>query len=226
MQNQKPSDLPQDKPAEATETQAAPEDLGEASGVAAEVAEAAAAEAEAAAAAQAAADAAAAEAELDPLTVMQSEIENLNAEMAKLKDQALRAMADAENTRRRAERDKADAVKYASLPLLRDLVKVADNMSRALAHGGSEEEEESASAKALRDGVALTEKELLAAFNRHGATKIDPAGEPLDPERHEAMIEIPDENAEPGTIVQVFEPGWILHGRLIRPARVGVARKP
>ncbi len=220
MQNQKPSDMPEEKPAEeaAAETEPAPEDLGEAPGVAAEVAEAAAAAAEDAAAEG--------EMELDPLTVMQAEIETLNAEMARLKDQALRAMADAENTRRRAERDKNDAIKYASLPLLRDLVKVADNMSRALAHGGNEEEEESAGAKALRDGVALTEKELLAAFNRHGATKIDPAGEPLDPERHEAMIEIPDEEAEPGTIVQVFEPGWILHGRLIRPARVGVARKP
>lgn len=221
MQNQKPSDLPEDKPADEapSEAQPGPEDLGEAPGVAAEAAEAAAAEAEAA-------EAEVVEEDLDPVAVLQAEIEILNIEMAKLKDQALRAMADAENTRRRVERDKADAVKYASLPLLRDLVKVADNMSRALAHGGGEDEEESASAKALREGVALTEKELLAAFDRHGAIKIDPAGQPLDPERHEAMIEIPDENAEPGTIVQVFEPGWILHGRLIRPARVGVAKKP
>ncbi|MEQ8652807.1 MAG: nucleotide exchange factor GrpE [Kiloniellales bacterium] len=221
MQNQKPSDLHQEKPANEapSETQPGPEDLGEAPGVAAEAAEAAAAEAEAA-------QAEVVEEDLDPVAALQAEIEILNIEMAKLKDQALRAMADAENTRRRVERDKADAVKYASLPLLRDLVKVADNMSRALAHGGGEDKEESAGAKALREGVALTEKELLAAFDRHGVIKIDPAGQPLDPERHEAMIEIPDENAEPGTIVQVFEPGWILHGRLIRPARVGVAKKP
>ncbi len=162
----------------------------------------------------------------DPVIELLAEIDMLRAENTKLKDQALRAMADAENTRRRAEREKGDAIKYASLPLLRDLVKVADNMSRALAHGGPESDTESSSAKALRDGVALTEKELLAAFNRHGATRIDPAGEPLNPDRHEAMFEIPDDKAEPGTIVQVLEPGWLLHGRLIRPARVGVAKKP
>ncbi len=162
----------------------------------------------------------------EPVGELLAEIETLRAELAKMKDQALRALADAENTRRRSERDKADALKYASLPLLRDLVKVADNMSRALAHGPAEGEAESPAAKALREGVALTEKELMAAFARHGVSRIDPAGEPLNPERHEAMLEIPDPNAEPGTIVQVLEPGWILHDRLIRPARVGVARKP
>ncbi len=219
MQDQKTSDAPEEKAAE----EAKPNENGQAEPQQETVAEKEAAETPAG---EEADDVLLTDEEiLDPMALMQTEIDSLRAEVAKLKDQALRAMADAENTRRRAERDKSDAVKYASLPLLRDLVKVADNMSRALAHVASDEEE-SAGAKALRDGVALTEKEMLAAFNRHGATKIDPAGETLDPERHEAMIEIPDENAEPGTIVQVFEPGWILNGRLIRPARVGVARKP
>ncbi len=163
----------------------------------------------------------------DPMAALLAEIEVLRAEAAKMKDQALRAMADAENTRRRSQREMTDAVKYASIPLLRDLVKVADNMARALAHGAPDAEgEESGAAKALREGVALTEKELLAAFGRHGVSRIDPAGEPLNPERHEAMFEVPDETAEPGTVVQVLEPGWMLHDRLIRPARVGVARKP
>ncbi len=166
------------------------------------------------------------EGELDPMTVLCAEIETLQSEVKTLRDQALRAMAEAENTRRRAEREKSDAVKFAAIPLLRDLVKVADNMARALAAAGEETPEESANAKALREGVALTEKELLAAFSRHGVARIDPMGEALNPEHHEAMFEMPDENAEPGTIVQVLEPGWLLNGRLIRPARVGVARKP
>lgn len=164
--------------------------------------------------------------ELDPLALLRAEVESLSAETKMLRDQALRAMAEAENTRRRAEREKSDAVKYAALPLLRDLVKVADNMSRAMAAAGAETEEESAATKALREGIALTEKELLSAFTRHGVERIDPMGEPMDPERHEAMFEVPDETAEPGTVVQVLEPGWMLHGRLVRAARVGVARKP
>ena len=153
-------------------------------------------------------------------------IAGLERELASLRDQALRAMAEAENTRRRAEREKRDAVKYAALPLLRDLVKAADNLARALAVAGEETPGESATAKALREGVALTEKELLSAFTRHGVTRIDPKGEPLNPDRHEAMFEVPDGESEPGTVVQVLEPGWMLHDRLVRPARVGVSRKP
>ncbi len=162
----------------------------------------------------------------DPMMALCAEIETLQGEVKNMRDQALRAMAEAENTRRRAEREKSDAIKYAAIPLLRDLVKVADNMARALTAAGEATAEESANAKALREGVALTEKELLAAFSRHGVTRLDPQGEALNPEHHEAMFEVPDETAEPGTIVQVLEPGWLLHGRLIRPARVGVARKP
>ncbi|MBC6406296.1 MAG: nucleotide exchange factor GrpE [Rhodospirillales bacterium] len=163
---------------------------------------------------------------VDPLVELMGEIEILRGELEKAKDQALRAMAEAENTRRRAEREKGDALKYASLSLLRDLVKVADNMSRALNHSAGEEDKQSVGEKALREGVALTEKDLLSAFTRHGVTRIDPAGEPLNPERHEAMFEIPDDKADPGTILQVLEPGWMLHERLIRAARVGVAKKP
>ncbi|GAB5468916.1 MAG: nucleotide exchange factor GrpE [Rhodospirillales bacterium] len=162
----------------------------------------------------------------DRVEALTAEVEALRAEAESLRDQALRAMAEAENTRRRAEREKSDALKYASLPLLRDLVKVADNIGRAMAAAGEEDGEESGPAKALREGVALTEKELLSAFTRHGVVKLDPLGERLNPEQHEAMFEIPDGEAEPGTVVQVLEPGWLLHGRLIRAARVGVARKP
>jgi len=164
--------------------------------------------------------------DVDSLAALQAEVARLEQELASMRDQALRALAEAENTRRRAEREKRDAVKYAALPLLRDVVKAADNLARALEAAGEEKPDETATAKALREGVALTEKELLSAFTRHGVTRIDPKGEPLNPEQHEAMMEMPDETAEPGTVAQVLEPGWLLHDRLIRPARVAVARKP
>jgi len=148
----------------------------------------------------------------------------LQAELAQAKDQALRAVAEAENTRRRVERERAEALKYATVPLLRDLVKVADHLGRALAavpEAGLDDK-----ARAFRDGVALTERELLSALEKHKAEKIDPLGQPLDPNLHEAVFEAPDPSQPPGTVVQVLEVGWKLHDRLIRPARVAVAKAP
>ena len=146
----------------------------------------------------------------------------LAAERDEAKDQALRALAEAENTRRRVERERSEALKYATVPLLRDLVKVADHLGRALAampEAGLDEK-----AKAFRDGVALTERELLTLLEKHKAEKIEPLGQPLDPNLHEAVFEVPDPSQEPGTVVQVLETGWKLHDRLIRPARVAVAK--
>jgi len=216
MQQEKPADAPEVDQPKSQEPQDAPRAAGKQDPAAA-AAPAAAPEGQPAEAEEEA---------LDPMAVLCAEIDSLQKEVKTLRDQALRAMAEAENTRRRAEREKSDAVKFAAIPLLRDLVKVADNIARALTAAGDETPEESATAKALREGVALTEKELLSTFSRHGVTRIDPMGEALNPEHHEAMFEVPDEHAEPGTVVQVLEPGWLLNGRLIRPARVGVARKP
>jgi molecular chaperone GrpE len=148
----------------------------------------------------------------------------LEAERDQAKDQALRALAEAENTRRRVERERAEALKYATVPLLRDLVKVADHLSRALAampEAGLDEK-----ARAFRDGVALTERELLAVLEKHKAERIEPLGQPLDPNLHEAVFEVPDAQHPPGTVVQVLESGWKLHDRLITPAKVAVARAP
>jgi molecular chaperone GrpE len=148
----------------------------------------------------------------------------LEAERDEAKDQALRALAEAENTRRRVERERAEALKYATVPLLRDLVKVADHLSRALAampEAGLDEK-----ARAFRDGVALTERELLAVLEKHKAERIEPLGQPLDPNLHEAVFEVPDAQHPPGTVVQVLESGWKLHDRLITPAKVAVARAP
>jgi molecular chaperone GrpE len=148
----------------------------------------------------------------------------LEAERDEAKDQALRALAEAENTRRRVERERAEALKYATVPLLRDLVKVADHLSRALAAmpGAGLDEK----ARAFREGVALTERELLAVLEKHRAERIEPLGQPLDPNLHEAVFEVPDAQHPPGTVVQVLESGWKLHDRLITPAKVAVARAP
>lgn len=166
----------------------------------------------------------AAEAEGDPIDRLTKIIADLEAEKQQLREQALRAMAEAENTRRRVERERADAVKYAAIPVLRDVVRAADNLARALAAVPAEAAEGNEQLKTLRDGVALTERELLAALQRHHVQKIEPLGQPLDPNLHEAMFEVPTNEQPPGTVVQLLEAGWKQYDRLIRPARVGVAK--
>ena len=115
-------------------------------------------------------------------------------------------------------------MKYAAIPLLRDVVRAADNLARALAAVPAEAAEGNEQLKTLRDGVALTERELLAALQRHHVQKIEPLGQPLDPNLHEAMFEVPTNEQPPGTVVQLLEAGWKQYDRLIRPARVGVAK--
>ncbi len=159
-----------------------------------------------------------------PSVVAEDPVAVLEAEVAGLKDQLLRSLAELENVRRRAKRERDDAVRYAAAPLAKDLLAVADNLSRALASvpenpAGSDE-----TLAQLVAGLKLTEKELETAFERHNIVKLDPLGEKLDPHRHEAMYEIPDPNRPAGTIAQVMEPGYLLHDRLLRAARVGVAK--
>ena len=162
----------------------------------------------------------------DRETAETDRVAELEAEVAQLKDQLLRALAEAENVRRRAQRERTDAIKYAAAPVVTDLLAVADNLNRALASlpddavAASEDER----VATLLDGVRLTGKELDAVFERHGIVKLEPLGERLDPHRHEAMFEIPDPNQPSGTIIQVVQPGYMLHDRLLRPARVGVAK--
>lgn len=141
----------------------------------------------------------------------------LEAEVATLKDQLLRALAEAENARRRTQREREEAVKYAAAQLARDLLNVADNLSRAREAGA-------ASAEALQTGVELVERELLAAFEKHGIKKIVPMGERFDPNFHQAMFEVPNAEAAPGTVVQVVQAGYVMAERLLRPALVGVAK--
>ncbi|HKY93997.1 MAG TPA: nucleotide exchange factor GrpE [Kiloniellales bacterium] len=157
-----------------------------------------------------------------PAVDLERRLAELTTERDEAKDQALRALAEAENTRRRVERERAEALRYAAVPLLRDLVKVADHLGRAL--DAMPEAELDEKSKAFRDGVALTERELLAVLEKHKAERIEPLGQKFDPNLHEAVFEVADPTQEPGTIVQVLETGWKLHDRLIRPARVAVAK--
>lgn len=162
----------------------------------------------------------------NPIDRLTGIIAALEAEKQQFREQALRALAEAENTRRRVDREKGEAVKYAAIPLLRDVVRGVDDLARALAAVPAEAAEGNEQLKSLRDGVALTERDLLAGLQRHGVQKLVPLGEPLDPNFHEAMFEVPTDQAAPGTVVQVLEAGWKQHDRLIRPARVGVAKAP
>lgn len=152
-----------------------------------------------------------------------SEVDRLTAELAKMKEQALRALAEAENTRRRAQKDREDATKFAIASFARDLLPVADNMRRALDAISSELVESSPEVKNLMDGINATERELLRTFEKNGMEKIEPMGQAFDPNMHEVMFEMPAGGKPAGTILQVMEPGYALKGRILRPARVGVA---
>ncbi|WP_263300962.1 nucleotide exchange factor GrpE [Azospirillum agricola] len=148
----------------------------------------------------------------------------LEAEVATLKDQLLRAMAETENTRRRAQRDREDASKYAVTSFAKELAAVADNLRRALDAVPAEGREQDEMLKGLAVGVEATERQLFAAFDRAGVKRIDPAGEMFDPNFHQVMFEIENTGKPAGTVVQVLQPGYTIHGRLLREAMVGVAK--
>ncbi len=152
------------------------------------------------------------------------EIEALKLEVAALKDQALRFAAEAENTKRRAEREMNDARAYAIQKFARDLLGVADNLSRATAH--SPRDSQDAAVSNFIIGVEMTEKELQGAFERNGLKKIDPGkGEKFDPHLHQAVMEQPSDEVSAGGVIQVLQAGYELMGRLVRPAMVAVAAK-
>lgn len=153
-----------------------------------------------------------------------AEVEALKAENQALKDQVLRYAAEAENTRRRAEREANDARAYAIQKFARDLLGVADNLDRAMTAAPADHAD--APVKNFVVGVEMTAKELLAAFERNGLAKIDPPkGEKFDPHKHQAMMEQPGTDVAPGGVIQVLQPGYELLGRLVRPAMVVVAAK-
>jgi molecular chaperone GrpE len=153
------------------------------------------------------------------------EIGALKAEAADLKDRLLRALADAENTRRRAEREKADASQYAVTTFARDMLSVADNLKRALdAYPPEARAGAPAQIKAVIEGIEATERHLQATLERHGVKMIDTAGARFDPHLHQAIAEVPAEGKPAGSIVNVVQTGYIIADRLLRPAMVTVAR--
>ncbi len=144
--------------------------------------------------------------------------------VAEMKDQLLRALAEAENTRRRAERDREEASKYAVANFARSLLSVADNLRRALAAVPQDARETDPRIDNLIVGIESTERELLNAFSRMGIKKIEAMDQIFNANFHEVMFEIPGSGKPGGTIMQVMEDGYTIHDRLLRPARVGVAK--
>jgi molecular chaperone GrpE len=147
----------------------------------------------------------------------------LEAELAEQKDRLLRALAETENVRRRAQREREDASKYAVTAFAKDLLSAADNLRRAL-DSLPEAEVKDERTRSLLAGVAATERELLSVFERHGIRRIDPKGDPFDHNFHQAIFEAEREDQPSGTVVEVLQPGYVLHDRLLRPAMVGVAK--
>lgn len=155
---------------------------------------------------------------------LEAQIETLKAELDQAKDQMLRAVAEAENTRKRLLREREDVRKYAVSDFAKDLLDFSDNFRRALESIPPELKEADERIVNVISGIEAMEKELLKNFEKHGIKKIEPMDQVFDPNYHEVMFEAPGTGKVAGTIVQLIEPGYVLHDRLLRPARVGVAK--
>lgn len=150
-----------------------------------------------------------------------SELDALRAERDEFRDRFMRALAEGENTRKRADRDRREAEMYGATRLARDLLPVYDNLRRAL---DAATEDQRAMAAALIEGVELTLKELIKTLGRHGVTPVVPSiGDTFDPAQHQAMFEAPLPGTRAGQIIQVMTEGFLIHDRLLRPAQVGVS---
>lgn len=147
-----------------------------------------------------------------------------DTEIADLRDRLLRAVAETENVRRRLEREKGDAAQYAVSGFARDLLGVADNFARAVEAAPAELR--AGAGAGLVAGVEATQRELLRTLERHGVARIEALGAALDPNRHQAMLEVETAEAAPGTIVAELQAGWMIRDRLLRPALVSVAKAP
>lgn len=150
---------------------------------------------------------------------------SLQAEIEDLRNKALYAQAETQNVRRRLEKEKSDAMAYAGTSLARDMLSVADNLARALSAIPVELRDEER-LKPVVTGIEMTARELENVFQRNGITKIVAMGEALDPNRHQAMLELERTDAAPGTIVEEMQAGYMIKDRLLRPALVAVAKAP
>ncbi|MBH0113155.1 nucleotide exchange factor GrpE [Novosphingobium sp. YJ-S2-02] len=153
------------------------------------------------------------------------ELESLREQLEATKQEVLYAKAETQNVRRRLEKDVADTRSYAATGFARDVLSVADNLARALQSIPAELREDD-KLKSLVAGIEATNREIDKVFGNHGITRVAAMGLPLDPNQHQAMIEVPTADAEPGTVVQELQAGYMIKDRLLRPAMVAVAKKP
>ena len=163
-------------------------------------------------------------AEAAPEVAEHDRVAELEDQLAEAKQQTLYAQAEIQNVRRRAEKEVADARAYATTSFARDILSVADNLSRGLSAIPADLRADER-LKGLVTGLEATGRELDSVFSRNGITRVEAMGATLDPNKHQAMMEVPSD-AAPGTIVQEMQAGYMIKDRLLRPARVGVARKP
>ena len=152
-------------------------------------------------------------------------IESLRSDLEAAKQDVLYAQAETQNVRRRAEKDIKDARNYAATGFARDILSVWDNLSRAV-EAIPESLREDDKMKGLVVGIEATQRELEKVFQQHGIKRVAAMGMPLDPNQHQAMMEVPTDEQEPGIVVQEMQSGWVIKDRLLRPAMVGVAKKP
>ena len=151
-------------------------------------------------------------------------IEKLNGEITDLKDQRLRAIAELENFRKRAEKDQSDALKYGISNFAKEIINIRDNIERAQS-SISEEAKNNEAIKSVIEGIDLIAQSVVSTFEKIGIKKVESLNEKFDHNLHQAMMEIENDDLEPGTIVQELIPGYTLHDRLLRPAMVGVSKK-
>jgi molecular chaperone GrpE len=154
----------------------------------------------------------------------EQDFDELVKELEQVRQHVLYAQAETQNVRRRLEQEKQTAATYAATGFARDMLSVKDNLDRALA-AIPDELRQDERMKPLVAGIEATGRELDTVFQRNGITRVESLGQPLDPHRHQAMLEIPSDEAEPGTIVQEMQAGYMIKDRLLRPAMVGVAKK-
>jgi molecular chaperone GrpE len=160
---------------------------------------------------------------LDPAKLA-AEVETLHGQIADLTDRLLRAHADIDNLRKRLEREKEETAKYAITRFAREVVTVADNFERAVQAVPAGAAEKDAALKALVEGVNMTEREFINVLERNGVRRVVPKGETFNPHQHQAMMELQNPEVAPGTILEVFQPGYLIDERVLRPAMVVVAK--
>ncbi len=158
------------------------------------------------------------------ITTNEKEEESLKEEIRMLKEERIRALAEMENLRKRFEREKIDSIKYGSVNLARDILSPGDNLERALS-AVNKEEDHPKSIKNLIEGLLMVKKEISTALEKNGITKIDTLNKKFDPNIHQAMMEVENNELDEGIVVQEIQTGYMMHDRLLRPAMVGVSKK-